>query len=100
MALPAKMASTASLLALASRVATAVSSTTPKAAAIEVFLVRAMTTLISGGTTVRKAWGRTTSRIDWVKVRPMERAASAWPPDGVDARPDRLAEEGGVVDGH
>jgi hypothetical protein len=58
------MAITASLLALASRVATAVCSTTPNAPAIEVFLVRAMTTLISGGTTVRKAWGRTMSRSD------------------------------------
>src|SRR5688500_20199851 len=60
------MAFPASLWALASRVATAVSSTTPNAPAIEVFLVRAMTTLISGGTTVRNAWGRTTSRSDWV----------------------------------
>src|SRR4029453_15885805 len=87
-----KMAITAWLLAVASRVATAVSSTTPKAAAIEVFLVRAMTTLISGGTTVRKAWGRTTSRSDWVKVRPMERAASAWPTPTA-LMPDRTAPQ-------
>ena len=52
---------TASPLALASRVPVAVSSITAKAAAIELFLIRAMTTLISGGITVRMAWGRTTS---------------------------------------
>src|SRR4029453_7319986 len=92
MALPRKTASTASLLALASRVVTAVSSTTPKAAAIEVFLVRAMTTLISGGITVRKAWGRTISRSDWVKVRPMARAASAWPTPTA-LMPDRTASQ-------
>jgi urease alpha subunit len=92
MALPPKMASTASLLALDSRVVAAVSSKTAKAAAIEVFLVRAMTTLMSGGTTVRKAWGRTTSRSDWVKVRPMERAASAWPTPTA-LMPDRTASQ-------
>ena len=92
MAPPTKMAITASLLALASRVVTAVSSATPKAAAIEVFLVRAMTTLIRGGITVRKAWGRTTSRSDWVKVRPMERAASACPTPTA-LMPDRTASQ-------
>jgi hypothetical protein len=79
-------------LALASRVPVAVSSTTPKAAAIELFLIRAMTTLISGGITVRKAWGRITSWSDCPKVRPMERAASAWPTPTA-LMPDRTASQ-------
>ena len=79
-------------MALASRTPTAVSSSTPNAAAIEVFLVRAMTTLISGGTTVRNACGRITSRSDWVKVSPMERAASACPTPTA-LMPDRTASQ-------
>jgi len=73
-------------------VPTAVSSSTPKAAAIEVFLVKAMTTLMSGGTTVRNAWGRITSRSDWVKVSPIERAASACPAPTA-LMPDRTASQ-------
>jgi hypothetical protein len=52
---------------------------TPNAPTIAEFLIMAMMTLPSGGTTLRSAWGMTTKRSDWVKVRPMERAASAWP---------------------
>ena len=40
----------------------------------------------------RKAWGRTTSRIEPAKVRPMERAASAWP-SGTELMPDRIASQ-------
>ena len=46
-----------------------------KPAAIELFFTIAMNTLPRGGITVRKACGRTTSRSDWPKVRPM---ASRW----------------------
>ena len=58
--------------------------------AIEVFFVSAMKTLASGATTLRSACGRTTKRIDWPNVRPMERAASPWPTPTA-LMPDRTA---------
>ena len=51
----------------------------PKTAASEVFLVRAMKTLASGGTTKRNACGRMTCVIVIPNGMPMDRAASAWP---------------------
>ncbi len=48
-------------------------------AATEVFLVSAMSTLPSGGTTVRKAWGSTTSPSTCRNGRPSARAASPCP---------------------
>ena len=44
-----------------------------------VFLVSAIRVLPSGATAPRNACGRMTWRSVWVKVRPIERAASAWP---------------------
>ena len=64
-------------MALTSRGSRELSSLTEKPAAIEVFLTIAIQTLPSGGTTVRKACGSTTSRRLWPKVRPIARAASA-----------------------
>ena len=52
----------------------------------------AMTTLPSGGTTVRSACGMTTSDSVCPKVRPMERAASAWPA-GTALMPERIASQ-------
>ena len=52
----------------------------------------AMITLPSGGTTVRSACGSTTWARDWVKVSPIERAASAWPGDTA-LMPDRIASQ-------
>ena len=52
---------------------------TEKPAAMDVFFTMAMRTLPSGGMTVRNAWGSTISRSDWPNVRPIARAASAWP---------------------
>ncbi len=64
--------------ALVSRLATLNRSPpTPKAPTIAEFFIMAMTTLPSGGTTVRRAWGMTTEPRDWPKVRPIARAASA-----------------------
>ncbi len=54
-------------------------SATPMTEATVVFFVRAMRTDPSGAMAPRKAWGRITSRRLWVKVSPIERAASAWP---------------------
>ena len=57
-----------------------------------VFLVRAISTEPSGAMAPRKAWGMITSRMDWPKVRPMARAASAWPRSTV-LTPDRRASQ-------
>ena len=57
----------------------AVSSTTANPAATEVFFVRAMITLMSGGTTLRSACGSTTRRSVPTGPSPIARAASAWP---------------------
>ena len=65
-------------------------SATPMIDATVVFLVRAMSTEPSGAMAPRNACGRITSRIDWANVRPMERAASAWPRSTV-LTPDRSA---------
>ena len=43
------------------------------------FFTMAISTLPSGGTTLRNAWGSTTNCSDWPNVSPMARAASAWP---------------------
>ena len=61
-------------------------------AAIVVFFVSAMKMLISGGTTLRRACGRTTWLIVWVKVRPIARAASACPTPTL-FTPDRTASQ-------
>ena len=66
------------------------SSTTKNPPATEVFFVKAMYTLISGGIVMRKAWGRTTSDTVWPKPRPMLRAASACP-TGTPLMPERRA---------
>jgi hypothetical protein len=52
-------------------------SATPMIEATVVFFVKAMSTEPSGAIEPRKACGRITLRRLWVKVRPMERAASA-----------------------
>ena len=64
-----------------------------------VFLVSAISMLPSGAMAPRNACGSTTWRSVWLKVRPIERAASAWPVrHGVDAAAQRLAHERRVVD--
>ena len=68
----------------------AVASGMPKIEHKEVFLVRAIRTLASGGTTARNAWGRMTFCIVCAEVRPTERAASAWP-SGIELTPARSA---------
>ncbi len=55
------------------------SSSTEIRAARDEFLIRAMNSVPSGATTVRKAWGSTMIRRTWGKVRPRARAASPWP---------------------
>src|SRR5699024_9437111 len=55
------------------------SSVVAKPAAIEVFLIIAISTLMIGGITVRIAWGRTIRPRDWPPVKPTARAASACP---------------------
>ena len=77
-------------LSLASCLVVAKSSTTKKPPATEVFFVRAMKTLMSGGTVMRKAWGSTTSDTVCPNPRPMLRAASAWP-SGTPLIPERSA---------
>ena len=62
----------------------------PKAPATAEFLNMAIWTLPSGGTAERNAWGSTISRMVWLKVRPIARAASAWPA-GTALMPDRSA---------
>ena len=47
--------------------------------AIELFLISAMNRLPIGATTVRSACGNTTMRSVCGNVRPIARAASAWP---------------------
>ena len=75
-----------------------VSSTTPTAAASEVFISSAMQMLPIGWITARSACGRITCRRDWPKVSPMARAASAWPTaDRVDPGADASAEVGALV---
>ena len=54
-------------------------SATPIAEAIVVFLVNAISTEPSGMSTDRKACGNRIIRRFWPKVKPSERAASAWP---------------------
>ena len=66
------------------------SSTTKNPPATDVFFVRAMKTLMSGGTVMRNAWGSTTSETVWPKPSPMLRAASAWP-TGTPLMPERSA---------
>ena len=57
-----------------------VMSVTSMVAATAVFFVRAMSTLPSGGTTVRKACGSTTSVRTWREASgPSARPASPWP---------------------
>ena len=56
-----------------------VSSLTAMTSASAEFLIRAMNTLPRGATTVRKAWGSTTTPSTCWNVNPSERAASAWP---------------------
>jgi hypothetical protein len=68
------------------------SSLVAKPAAIELFFTMAMNTLPKGGITVRKAWGRTTSRSDCPKVRPIARDASACPAETA-LMPDRTASQ-------
>ena len=77
---------------MASRLADGPSSATANALAIEVFFVSAMTTLISGGTTVRKACGSTMCRSVWANVSPIDRAASAWPTP-TELMPERTASQ-------
>ena len=67
-------------------------SATPMIDATVVFLVRAMSTEPSGAMAPRNAWGRITSRSDWPKVSPIERAASAWPA-GTVFTPERRASQ-------
>ena len=81
---------TASPFAFASSRPTANSSTTKKPPATEVFLVRAMKTLISGGIVMRNACGSTTRLTVWPKPSPTLRAASACP-TGTPLMPDRSA---------
>ena len=59
---------------------------------MDVFFVSAMKTLMSGGTTVRSAWGSTTCRRVCGKVSPIERAASAWPMP-TELMPERTASQ-------
>ncbi len=63
-----------------------------KAPAIAEFFVSAMKMLLSGGTTVRVAWGSTTSCRVWANVMPIERAASACP-SGTVLMPERTASQ-------
>ena len=63
-------------------------SATPMAEAIVVFFTRAISTEPSGLITARKACGSRISRRFWPKLRPSERAASAWP-NGTVLTPDR-----------
>ena len=65
---------------------------TPKAPTTAEFLNIAMITLPTGGTELRNAWGSTTCPSDWVKVRPMARAASACPAE-TELMPDRSASQ-------
>ena len=70
----------------------AAASRMPKAAATEVFLSSAISTLVSGGTVARSACGSTTWVIVPPKVRPIARAASAWP-SGTELMPERTASQ-------
>ena len=68
------------------------SPTTPKKPASAEFLIIAMMTLPSGTIADFHACGSTTQRRFWVKVRPIERAASAWPA-GTALMPVRIASQ-------
>ena len=68
----------------------AVASSSPNAAATEVFFSSAISTLASGGTAARNACGRTPARMAPAKVSPIARAASAWP-SGTELMPERIA---------
>jgi hypothetical protein len=85
-----KIAMVSSACAFASRRLAAKSSNTKKPPATEVFFVRAIVTLMSGGTTERTACGMTTFAAVCAKVSPTDRAASAWPV-GTELTPDRMA---------
>src|SRR5512145_1645244 len=87
-----KISGRASALLLVKYRMRAVASMRPNAAATEVFFARAMRTLASGGTTARKAWGSTTSCIDWENVSPIARDASAWPSE-TEFTPERTASQ-------
>ncbi len=63
---------------------------TPNAPTTAEFLNIAMMTLPSGGTVLRRACGITTWLSDSLKVRPIARAASAWPA-GTELTPERTA---------
>ena len=73
----------------------AAASATPMAEATVVFLVSAISTDPSGAITARMACGRTTMPSTWVNVRPIARAASAWPA-GTVLMPDRMASQTNV----
>ena len=68
---------------------------TPKTAATEVFLSRAMRALATGGTEARNACGSTTWLITPANGSPMARAASAWP-SGTALTPERSASQTNV----
>ena len=67
-------------------------STTENPAATVVFLISAICTLVSGGTTARTACGRITSVRLCPKPNPRARAASAWPA-GTVVIPDRTVSQ-------
>ena len=71
-------------------------SATPIELAMVVFLVSAISTLASGAITARNACGSTMMRRFWVNVRPIARAASAWPA-GTVLMPERIASQTNVA---
>ena len=88
--MPRKICSAWSPYVFERRCATETSTKTKKPIATDEFLMRAITTLMSGGSTLRNACGSTTRPIVWLKVRPIEREASAWP-IGTELMPERTA---------
>ena len=66
-----------------------VSSTTEMALASEVFFVRAISTFVSGATTLRSACGGYEPQVCG-NVSPIDRAASAWPTPTA-LMPERMA---------
>ena len=87
-----RTAVTSWLSALVRRRPTPKVSATKNPPATEVFLVRAMKTLMSGGMTVRIACGRTTLRRVCGNVSPSDRAASACPTPTL-LTPERTASQ-------
>ena len=73
----------------------AVASRTRTPPATEVFFSSAISTLASGGTAARNAWGSTTWRMTPAKVQADARAASAWP-SGTALMPERIASQTNV----